>query len=105
MSPKRPKPCAWPRRWRVESMDVPENSWLQYWRPLAEIGILSVAIYYTLTFFRGTRGWPIVLAFLGLLIGLLICIGLNLKVLESLLNYFFGLSAFAALIMDFSCVY
>ena len=80
-------------------MDVPETSWLQYWRPLAEIGILSVAIYYTLTFFRGTRGWPIVLAFLGLLIGLLICIGLNLKVLESLLNYFFGLSAFAALII------
>ena len=58
-----------------------------------------MAIYYTLTFFRGTRGWPIVLAFLGLLIGLLVCIGLNLKVLESLLNYFFGLSAFAALII------
>ena len=80
-------------------MDGSETNWLQYWRPVAEIGILSVAIYYTLTFFRGTRGWPIVLAFLGLLIGLLVCIGLNLKVLESLLNYFFGLSAFAALII------
>ena len=76
-----------------------DNNWLQYWRPIAEIGILSVAIYYTLDFFRGTRGWPIVLAFLGLLIGLLLCIGLNLKVLESLLSYFFGLSAFAALII------
>ncbi len=53
-------------------MDGSETNWLQYWRPLAEIGILSVAIYYTLTFFRGTRGWPIVLAFLGLLIGLLV---------------------------------
>ena len=53
-------------------MDGSETNWLQYWRPIAEIGILSVAIYYTLTFFRGTRGWPIVLAFLGLLIGLLV---------------------------------
>ena len=76
-----------------------DNNWIQYWRPIAEIGILSVAIYYTLNFFRGTRGWPIVLAFLGLLIGLLVCIGLNLQVLESLLSYFFGLSAFAALII------
>ena len=80
-------------------METTDYSWLQYWRPIAEVGILSVAIYYTLDFFRGTRGWPIVLAFLGLLIGLLICIGLNLKVLESLLSYFFGLSAFAALII------
>ena len=99
MSPRRFRQSAWPRRWRNETMDGSETNWLQYWRPIAEIGILSVAIYYTLTFFRGTRGWPIVLAFLGLLIGLLVCIGLNLKVLESLLNYFFGLSAFAALII------
>ena len=99
MSPRRFRQPAWPRRWRNETMDGSETNWLQYWRPIAEIGILSVAIYYTLTFFRGTRGWPIVLAFLGLLIGLLVCIGLNLKVLESLLNYFFGLSAFAALII------
>ena len=40
-----------------------------------------------------------VMAFLGLLVALLICIGLELTVLSSLLNYFFGLSAFAALII------
>jgi len=68
-------------------------------RLVAEVSILSVAIYYTLKFFRGTRGWPMVVAFLGLLVALLVCIGLELAVLSSLLNYFFGLSAFAALII------
>ena len=68
-------------------------------RLVAEVSILSVAIYYTLKFFRGTRGWPMIVAFLGLLVALLICIGLELTVLSELLNYFFGLSAFAALII------
>ena len=68
-------------------------------RLVAEVSILSVAIYYTLKFFRGTRGWPMVVAFLGLLVALLVCIELELAVLSSLLNYFFGLSAFAALII------
>ena len=83
-------------------MDILQNIWqgiVNYWRLVAEISILSVAIYYTLKFFRGTRGWPMIVAFLGLLIALLICIGLELTVLSSLLNYFFGLSAFAALII------
>ena len=83
-------------------MDILQNIWhgiVNYWRLVAEISILSVAIYYTLKFFRGTRGWPMIVAFLGLLVALLICIGLELTVLSSLLNYFFGLSAFAALII------
>jgi diadenylate cyclase len=83
-------------------MDLLGNIWqgiMVYWRPVAEISILYFAIYFTLKFFRGTRGWPMVLAFLGLLIALLVCIGLELTVLSSLLNYFFGLSAFAALII------
>ncbi len=83
-------------------MGILENIWqgfLEYWRPVAEISTLSIAIYFTLKFFRGTRGWPMVLAFLGLLVALLVCIGLELTVLSSLLNYFFGLSAFAALII------
>ncbi|MBC8244468.1 MAG: TIGR00159 family protein [Verrucomicrobia bacterium] len=83
-------------------MGILESIWqgvTEYWRPVAEISILSVAIYFTLKFFRGTRGWPMVLAFLGLLVALLVCIGLKLAVLSSLLNYFFGLSAFAALII------
>ena len=83
-------------------MDIMVSIWqgvVGYWRPVAEISILSVAIYFTLKFFRGTRGWPMVLAFLGLLVVLLVCIKLELTVLSSLLNYFFGLSAFAALII------
>jgi len=83
-------------------MDILQNIWqgiVNYWRLVAEISILSVAIYYTLKFFRGTRGWPMIVAFLGLLVALLICIGLELTVLSELLNYFFGLSAFAALII------
>ena len=83
-------------------MDLLQNIWqgiVNYWRLVAEISILSVAIYYTLKFFRGTRGWPMIVAFLGLLVALLICIGLELTVLSELLNYFFGLSAFAALII------
>ena len=83
-------------------MVILANIWqgfLEYWRPVAEISTLSIAIYFTLKFFRGTRGWPMVLAFLGLLVALLVCIGLELAVLSSLLNYFFGLSAVAALII------
>ena len=83
-------------------MDILQNIWqgiVNYWRLVAEISILSIAIYYTLKFFRRTRGWPMIVAFLGLLVALLICIGLELTVLSSLLNYFFGLSAFAALII------
>ena len=83
-------------------MDLLQNIWqgiVNYWRLVAEISILSVAIYYTLKFFRRTRGWPMIVAFLGLLVALLICIGLELTILSELLNYFFGLSAFAALII------
>ena len=83
-------------------MDILQNIWqgiVNYWRLVAEISILSIAIYYTLKFFRGTRGWPMIVAFLGLLVALLICIGLELTILSQLLNYFFGLSAFAALII------
>ncbi|MFQ3169704.1 MAG: anti-sigma-K factor RskA, partial [Limisphaerales bacterium] len=51
-------------------MEILENIWQDvenYWRLVAEISILSVAIYYTLKFFRGTRGWPMVVALLGLI--------------------------------------
>ena len=39
----------------------------QLWRPVLEIAILSVAIYWILMFVRRTRGWPVVLGFLALL--------------------------------------
>ena len=34
-----------------------------WWRPLVEIAVLAIAIYYILIFVRGTRGWPIVIGF------------------------------------------
>ena len=37
------------------------------WRPLVEITILAVAIYYILIFVRGTRGWPVVIGFVVML--------------------------------------
>ena len=60
-------------------MDILENIWQGiglYWRPVAEISILSVAIYFTLKFFRGTRGWPMVLALLGMIGATLLCAAL-----------------------------
>jgi len=38
------------------------------WRPAVEILILAVAIYYPLNFVRGTRGWPVMLGFLALIV-------------------------------------
>jgi len=38
------------------------------WRPALEILILAVAIYYTSRFLRGTRGWPVVIGFIVLLL-------------------------------------
>ncbi len=37
-------------------------------RPAVEILIIAVGIYYPLKYVRGTRGWPIVLGFLALLV-------------------------------------
>ena len=39
----------------------------ELWRPLVEITILAVAIYYILIFVRGTRGWPVVIGFVVML--------------------------------------
>jgi len=70
-----------------------------YWRFVAEISILSVAIYYTLKFFRGTRGWPMVVALLGLIGATLLCAALKLTVLSALLTSLFGFSAVAVLVI------
>ena len=37
------------------------------WRPVVEIILLTIAIYYALMFVRGTRGWPVVIGFLVLI--------------------------------------
>jgi len=62
------------------------------WRPVVEILILTVVIYYVLRFIRGTRGAPVVTGFLVVLLAfVLVSFLLNLKVLQYL---FFAFSAF-----------
>ncbi|MDE3098451.1 MAG: diadenylate cyclase CdaA [Verrucomicrobiota bacterium] len=59
------------------------------WRPALEIFILAVAIYYASRFLRGTRGWPIVVGFVVVLLALeLIIYALKLQVLKWLLGTF-----------------
>jgi len=56
------------------------------WRPALEILILAVMIYYTTRFVRGTRGWPVVIGFVVLLLALvLVTTLLDLRVLRWLL--------------------
>ena len=70
------------------------------WRPALEILILAVAIYYTSRFLRGTRGWPVVIGFVVVLLALaLVTTLLNLKVLRWLLGTFSAFFAVAVLII------
>ena len=56
------------------------------WRPALEVMILAVGIYYALMFVRGTRGWPVVLGFLFLILVItVVTIALDLRVLFWLL--------------------
>jgi diadenylate cyclase len=65
------------------------------WRPVLEILILAVGIYYALRFVRGTRGAPVVWGFLVLLLTLVVVSYLlKLKVLRYFLG---GFSAFFVL--------
>jgi len=57
------------------------------WRPVVEISILAVLIYYTFRFVRGTRGWPVVIGFVVVLLALkAVTWFLDLKVLSWLLD-------------------
>ncbi len=62
-------------------------NWLQYnWRTLVEIGLLSVAIYYAITFVRGTRAAPVVTGFLIVLLAMtFITLAFELQVIKTLL--------------------
>jgi diadenylate cyclase len=63
------------------------HDFLPLWRPVLEILILAVGIYYATRFVRGTRGWPVVIGFALLLLALLgLTILLDLKVLGWLLK-------------------
>lgn len=70
------------------------------WRPVVEILILTVAIYYSLRFVRGTRGAPVVIGFLVLLLAFaMVTYLLNLKVLQYLLGTFFAFFILAVLVL------
>lgn len=57
------------------------------WRPLLEIMILAVSIYFVFSFLRGTRGWPVVIGFVVVLLALaLVTTLLDLKVLRWMLG-------------------
>jgi len=57
------------------------------WRHLLEIFILAVLIYYAFRFVRGTRGWPVVIGFVVVLLTLtLLTTALDLKVLRWMLG-------------------
>src|SRR2546422_7455165 len=84
-------------------LDILRNVWnlLQIgWRPALEITILAVGIYYTLIFVRGTRGWPIVVGFLMVLLVLTVVTwSLELRVLLWLLTKFLTGLAIAVLVI------
>ena len=42
----------------------------ELWRPALEILILAVMIYFASRFLRGTRGWPVVIGFVIVLLAL-----------------------------------
>lgn len=71
----------------------------ELWRPVVEITILTIAIYYILIFVRGTRGWPVVIGFVVMLGLSFVSDLLKLQVLALFLQTFFAASAFAALVI------
>ena len=70
------------------------------WRPALEILILAVVIYFASRFLRGTRGWPVVIGFVIVLLTLaLTTTVLDLKVLSWLLGTFSAFFAVAVIII------
>ena len=70
------------------------------WRPVLEILILSVLIYYAFRFLRGTRGWPVVIGFVIMLLALaLVTTLLKLQVLRWLLVTSSAFFVFAVLVI------
>jgi len=71
-----------------------------YWRPAVEILILTVGIYYAFRFIRGTRGAPVVVGFLMVLMGfVLVTLLLDLRVLRYLLAAFSAFFLLAVLVI------
>src|SRR5262245_18045361 len=82
---------------------IGEVSWqflLNVWRPVLEILILTVGIYYAFRFVRGTRGAPVVTGFLVVLLAfVLVSFLLKLKVLQYLLGDFTAYFVLAVLVI------
>ncbi len=70
------------------------------WRPVLEIAILSVGLYFCFKFLRGSRGAPVVYGFVLLLLTLTaLSLILHLEVLGWLLRSFVAFAAVAVLIL------
>jgi diadenylate cyclase len=70
------------------------------WRPVLEIAILSVGIYFSFKFVRGTRGAPVVYGFVLLVLSLtVLAYFLKLQVLSWLIRSFVAFAAIAILII------
>jgi diadenylate cyclase len=70
------------------------------WRPMLEILILTVGIYYALRFIRGTRGAPVFTGFFVVLLAfVLVTFLLQLKVLQYLLGAFSAFLILAVLVI------
>ncbi len=71
-----------------------------YWRTVLEVLILTVGIYQALRFIRGTRGAPVVLGFIVVLLAfVLVSFLLKLKVLQYLLGAFSAFFILAVLVI------
>jgi diadenylate cyclase len=70
------------------------------WRPVVEILILTVGLYYALRFVRGTRGAPVVTGFLVVILALeMVSVLLQLKVLQTLLGAFSAFFLLSVLVL------
>jgi diadenylate cyclase len=70
------------------------------WRPVLEMLILTVGIYHALRFLRGTRGMPVVIGFLVVLLAFfLVSFLLELTVLRYLLSAFSAFFILAVLVI------
>jgi len=77
-----------------------EIEFSELWRPALEILILAVGIYYASRFVRGTRGWPVVIGFVVLLLALTAVTSLlDLKVLRWILGSAAAFIALAAVVI------
>ena len=70
------------------------------WRPVLEILILTVGIYYAFRFVRGSRGAPVVTGFIVVLLAFALATTLlDLKVLRWLLGTFSAFFAVAVVVI------